>query len=268
MNPSRLELVAYQKSVVTPDTAEGLRQVELNAAGLGNIRIAYQGVQRPQAAWWASGPHPHLSMRPAGREVRLRAHITGFEGTEEARREYEVALMWGITLPCGFTPWNRYPIPGQDDDLFHFLGPWKRLHDHICAEGRGETAWASMCAAAQVDVGTWGGDRAVERFVQAQLHRLGLHCGPVDGQIGERTLQALQALGVSGSTLDETAEALAAFRTPQPNKEERRYGNILLPGDDLVVTSYGEVYTTQTNQGVAVTVDGPGKIVITVGQEV
>jgi hypothetical protein len=129
-------------------------------------------------------------------------------------------------------------------------------------------AWASVCAAAQTDVGTWHGPKNVERFIQAQLHRLGLHCGPVDGEVGERTTEALRALGVQGTVLEEAARTLARFKTPTIEPSERRFGQIVLPGDDLTVVTYGKVSTTRTRQGVSLTVDGPGKVILNIGDEV
>lgn len=262
MGTSRTNLVAYRRAVVTPDTAEALRHVELNAAKRKGPHISFKGVQRRDANWRGAGDAPHLSMTPTGRQVRLKMHLP------TNRAEDEIALLWGIAVPLGFTPWNRYPIPGDNDDLFHYLGPWQMLFDHLCGEGRGEVAWSSVCCAAQCDVGTWEGDRRVERFVQSQLHRLGLHCGPVDGVIGERTTLALQALAVTGMTLDETAEALAKYRDPKPKASERRHGHIVIDGDDVAVFSYGKVASMKTKQGVALTIDGPGRVVLDIGQEV
>lgn len=262
MEPSRIELVAFRSAVVTPDVAEALRHVEINAARIDGAKLSFKGTTRPHTEWPNCVGNPPLSLQPAGREVRLRLHL---EGTD---RQTEVESLWGIVVPLGFTPWNRYPLAGNEDDLFHFFGLWQPLYDHLCGEGRGELAWPSVCAAAQVDVGTWGGDKPVERFVQAQLHRLGLHCGPVDGIIGERTASALRAIGVKGKVLTDAAKALAKFRTPEVDTEERRVGHVILPGDDVSVVSYGKVAVTRTRQGVGLTVDGPGRVIINIGQEV
>lgn len=272
MRLTRTPLVAYRSAVVTPDTAEALRMMEDQANKLRmGIRIAFHGVPRHEAVWDApagpTGYPPHLSLWPAGREVRLRVHLTDFKGSETAQREAEVAVLWGLVIPLGFTPWLRYPVPGPGDEVFHFLGPWQTVYDHLCGEGRGELAWSSVCAAAQVDVGSWYGTKKAERFVQAQLHRLGHHCGPVDGQVGDRTMAALRALGVQGS-LDEAAVALAAFEPPQIERGDSRHGHVLVPGEDVSVVAYGGVAATRTKQGVSLTVSGPGKVIISIGQEV
>lgn len=262
MSLTRTNLVALRSSVLTPDTAEALSYVERSAALRSGVRVHYKGIKRNEASWRGAGANPHLSMRPTGREVRLKLSVPG------ATRAEEVALLWGIAVPHGFTPWNRYPVEGPEDDLFHFLGPWQMVFDYLCGEGRGELAWPSVCCAAQSDVGAWEGDRRVERFVQTQLHRLGLPCGPIDGVVGESTAACLRALGVSGKTLEETAEVLAKYKTPKVNTQDRRHGHIVVDGDDVAVFSYGKVATMRTKQGVALTIDGPGRVVLDIGQEV
>jgi hypothetical protein len=257
--------------VVTPDVAEALRHVEMAAVERGGIRISYRGVPRTDIHWDSDpGPTecpPHLSMRIAAREVYLRAELQDYDGPEELRREAEIAVLWGLVIPMRFLPWKRHPTPGTGDDVFHYFGPWQTLHDHLLSEGRGEIAWASVCAAAQTDVGTWYGTKKVERFVQAQLHRLGFPCGPVDGEIGGRTAGALQALGMEGRTLAETAEALAKIRNPKRRGDGRRLGHLVLAGEDVSVVSYGEIATAKTAHGASLTVDGPGRVIVSVGED-
>ncbi len=248
---SRVSLVAYRSASVTPDVAEALRQAERATLPRG-ARLLIKASPQPEAR--------HLSLVPAGREVRVQLTLN-----PKPETTVELALLWGILLPLGFTPKNRYPVPGPDDDVYHFLGPWQGLLDHLCGEGLGGEAWPSLSCAAQVDAGVWEGDRPIERFVQAQLHRLGLHCGPVDGIVTERVSLALRALGVSGMTLEETAAELGRYRVPPVDVTERRFGHIVVPGDDLTVVSYGKVLTTRTAQGVALTVDGPGRVILTIG---
>lgn len=248
MSLARINLVAYQSATVAPDVAEALRLAETRAAG---VRLHIKGPIRGTLP-------PHLSLIPAGREVRIKL-------TPKITDPLALGRLWGLLVPLGFTPKNRYPLPGADDDVYHFFGPWQGLFDHLCGEGRGEFAWPSVCCAAQVDVGTWEGDRTIDRFVQAQLHRLGLHCGPVDGVITDRVTGALRALAVIGKTMEETAHLLAKFRIPPVEVSERRTGHITVSGD-LSVMAYGKVATTRTQQGVALTIDGPGRVVLDIGQ--
>jgi hypothetical protein len=181
-----------------------------------------------------------------------------------ATRWEEVSTLWGLAVPLGFVPWNRYPMPGQADEAFHFIGPWQGLYDHLLGEGRGELAWPSVCCAAQVDIGRWQGDKPVERLVQAQLHRLGYHCGPVDGEIGPRTIEALRIIGLHSKSLDETASALMEYEPPEVSEAQRATGHIIVPGRQLVVSTSGKVYSTKTRQGAALTIDGPGRLIVDV----
>lgn len=261
----RISLVAYRRSAVTPDVAEALRQLEIRAASLSEkVRLAYSG---PAAGttWEMTaadpGPTvcpPELSLWPAGREVRLRMT---FANKRESPSE-ALALLWGLAVPLGFTPWLRYPVPGVGDDVFHYYGPWQTLADSLYGEGRGEWVWPSICAAAQIDVGAWEGDRVVERFVQAQLHRLGVVCGPIDGKIGPRTLNALASVGCKHMSLEAAADSLKT-REPAPvSAEKRRFGHVLLPGNTLAVTTIGKISSTQTVNGAVLTVDGPGRVIL------
>lgn len=263
---NRIALVAYRRAAITPDMAEALRLLELAAAQLGNVRLHFKA--RPQGLDWKqaqrdpgpTGYPPPASMWVAGREAHLRLQFTD---RPESRWE-EVATLWGLAVPLGFVPWNRYPMPGHGDEVFHYLGPWQGLYDHLLSQGRGEVAWPSVCCAAQVDLGRWQGDKPVERFVQAQLHRISYHCGPVDGQIGPRTLESLRAMGLQGKNLERAAEALLEYDPPEPTEAQRKFGHIIAPGHRLAVNTTGKVYSTRTRQGAALTIDGPGRIIVDV----
>lgn len=273
----RTELVAYRRTLVTPDLAEALRQLELRAAALGGVRLNVHGALPNQASWHAvktvSGPTgcpPVASMIPAGREVLLRLQLLDYQGDDPSRRQREVELLWGLAVPCGFTPWLRYPLSGAGDDVFHFLGPWQPLYDSLLGEGRGEIAWPSTCAAAQVDVGRWEGGKVIERLVQAQLHRVGVPCGPIDGEIGDRTLLALRALGLprEGQRMEEVAKYLLAME-PAPNTKtgERKHGFISVPDTRAVAVASGKVALMRTPQGYSLTIDGPGRVILDVGDQ-
>ena len=262
----RTPLVAYQRAAITPDLAEALRHLEVAAANRGGIRLHSKSAPRGfnwDAAKRGTGPTgcpPSASLLVAGREVHLRVQFTD----RTATRWEEVATLWGLAVPQGLTPWNRYPMPGEADEVFHFLGPWRGLYDHLLGEGRGELAWPSVCCAAQVDVGAWEGAKPVECFVQAQLHRLGHHCGPVDGDIGPRTIEALRTLGLHSSALEETAGTLAEFEPPEVTEQQRRTGHIIVPGRRVAINTTGRVYATSTRQGAALTIDGPGRVIMDV----
>lgn len=273
----RTDLVAYRKTLVTPDVAESIRQLELRAAALGGVRLNVHGALPNQVSWYAvkSSPGPTAcppvaSMIPAGREVLLRLHLIDYQGDEHSKRQREVELLWGLAVPCGFTPWLRYPLSGIGDDVFHFMGPWQPLYDSLLGEGRGEIAWPSVCAAAQVDAGRWEGGKVLERFVQAQLHRVGVPCGPIDGEIGDRTLMALRALGLprEGQRMDDVAKYLMALEPPTPSKTtERKHGFISVPDTRAMAVCSGKVALMRTPQGYTLTIDGPGRVILDVGDQ-
>lgn len=269
----RTDLVAFRRSLATPDLAEGVRQMELRAAAHKGIRLVVSGPTPDRFSWQGiksdAGPTecpPHMSMRNTGREVQLRVQILEPSGTVAERRQREVEVLWGLAVPCGFTPWLRYPLAGRGDDMFHFLGPWQTLYDSLLGEGRGEEAWPSLCVAAQVDVGRWEGDRQVERYVQAQLHRLGVACGAVDGIVGPRTTEALRGVGLTGVSFAEAAVKLAGMEPPRGQRAERRRGFISVDGSCVAVSS-GKVALMRNPQGYTLSIDGPGRVILDVGDD-
>lgn len=270
------QLVAYRSSKVTADTAEALRQLELTGKEQGGVRIEFGGVPHSLFSWEGVEEDPGptglpapLSMRPTGREVYLRAELIGFEGPEEVRSLAELSVLWGLAVPLGFIPFSRYPVPGPTDRVYHYLGPWATLGDFLQGDGRGDLAWPSMASAAQCSVGTWKGDRISERSVQTHLHRLGIHCGPVDGLIGEQTLSSLRALGLGGLSMHEALGALRAMKThTSPSRAgERRLGHFSMAEGHLPEAfSSGLVHTIKTRTGYSVSVDGPGRLILLFGE--
>jgi hypothetical protein len=263
--------VAYRSTVLAPTVVEAMRLLEVAAASRKQgLRVEYGGVAAVDASWTgvANCPGPlslpaHLSLRPAGREVTLR--LLNEKG------ENELALLWELAVPLGFLPWLRFPVPDAHglDTVFHHPGEWAMLVDALHAEGQGEEAWPSLCAAAQVDAGVWGGDKPTERFVQAQLHRLGVSCGPVDGVVGGRTLAALKSLGLGGRALTEVAEKLAGMAphagTGKNEKRTRQQVNVVVPPSvktEGFVT--GNLLSSRTPQGYTVNVGGNGQFTLVV----
>lgn len=260
----RLPLSSWRRGVVAQDVAETLRHVELRAS-----RMKFPGVLRVEvpssaSSTWSgvesdpgpTGYGPELSMRPAGRELRLWVEAPGLS------RQKAVELIWAAAVPCGVTPWLRYPVCGAGDDVFHVLGPWQALYDSMLGEGLGELAWPSLCAAAQADVGRWEGPMGDVVFLQAQLHRLGAPCGPVDGEVTERVLSCARALGIPPHLLPrEAGLQLSRRETPKPKRGSRGVGFISL-GSGATATASGSAYLTRTAHGYAVTYDGYGRIVV------
>ena len=270
----RLPVVSYRSGALTPDTIEALRQLELRAAEIEGVRIRFTGGVQPRSMVWSevlknTGPtnqSPARSMVPTGREVYLGLTLEDYEGSPVNQAERQLALLWGLAIPLGFTPWLRYPVSQSGaDQVFHYFGPWKMLFDHLHSEGRGEHAWESVVAAAQSDVGHWEGTKPVERFVQAQLHRLGFHCGLVDGSIGPFTTQALNALGIKGKPLSEIAEYLATVPDMTTTEEKRSRGHVVIPNRPFQVETFGAIHSVKTPHGVALTIDGPGRVLLNIG---
>jgi hypothetical protein len=259
----RESLVHARGGSITADAAEALRQLEVRCAERGNLRLLVQTVPLGGAddLKWKER-FSEWSMKHTGRWLDLDLAFDEPEVDEGAEKAHRLAVLWALAIPCGFTPMQRYPIPTEDSRTFHCLGPWQILYDHLMGEGRGEEAWPSMCAAAQCDVGTWKGDRVTERFVQAQLHRVGVNVGPIDGQLAHRSLTGLKRLGLDSMPLTDAATRLAGMGSDQPKPQDRRIGHVVVPGQNLTIVCTGQVYSTKTATGAALTIDGPGRAVL------
>lgn len=249
----RISLQRYGPLTVTPDTAKKLEKLEDSAKEFG-FRIGYEQPSREDET------PSELSLISAGRSFRVNVQFP-----EKRLREHELAALWSVVVPLKITPHNRDPVPGHKDDWFHFLGPWRVLYESMIAEGRGHLAWSSVCIAAQVDVGVWRGDRTTERFVQAQLHRIGMHCGPVDGRIGPRTSSVIRSLGVHGADLQTLAKDLIQRSTVSRKKEKRTFGHIVIPDRDFEVSAWGGIQSAEIPNGVTLSIEGPGRVVVEVG---
>jgi len=233
---------------VTEDLSSKLDTVEKLFLEQHDIKVLFEA---------CSGSEGPMSLTPAGREVCISLDI--FDD------QRELNLLWGALVPMGFIPNNRYPHPGTNDDVFHYPGEWRIVYEALCAEGRGHLAWPSMCCAAQVDVGVWEGDKPTERFVQAQVHRAGVNCGNIDGVIGPRTIRALQILGLDRLPLSEVAEILSEKKTPRRKVTERVMGHIVVPDRELSISASGHVKAVVQKEGYFLSVDGPGRVVLDIG---
>lgn len=271
---ARTQLVAYRSTVVTPDVAERLRLLEVRIQDVwkGKYRIQFSGVSTSDASWEGvrrdPGPTgisaPEVSMRPTGREVYLRAVSVGAD--DFGARAVGVEVLWSMAVPLGFVPWNRHPVPGPCDDVFHVPGSWTGLVESHWAFGEGERAWSSLCCAAQLDVGRWEGDRVPERTLQAHLHRVGHPCGPVNGVVGERTLNAMRGSPVAGLAVAQAASAAAELPDLHPAAPSpSRAGVLHVAGDDVTATGHGGVRVAKTPRGCTFEVDGSGRLVVDFG---
>jgi len=248
----RKKLVNFRGHLKTQDTVEALERllVQLDENKWKPVLI------RPSA----DIPWEAASLAPAGREVQLRVEHP------EADDQTCLEALWGHAVPMGFTPWLRYPQQGVGTAVFHYFGPWQVLFDNLLEAGRGHLAWPSLCAAAQCDIGTWKGDKADNRFLQAQLHRVGFSCGPVDGVVGPMTLRAVTAAGLKSMSSQQMLEHLSRMEPPQAPRQARQIGHLALPGRKLVIHTTGSVKATQTTQGASLAVDGAGQLIVEIGE--
>jgi hypothetical protein len=273
MTNPRIQRVQFNKTLVTPDTASALRQLEKRAERLTGTRLSINGPDPAQMNWEAirtknagpTGLPPEWSAVPTGREVYLNLEILDDKEPAQSRIERQLAMLWGIAVPLGFTPFSRYPLPGTTMGVFHFMGPWDILMDHMLGAGRGEAAWAGFCGAAQADVGAWEGGKQTERFVQSHLHRIGYNAGAIDGVLGNATLASMKAAGFSGMPLTEAAESIGKRGVP-PRRQPRKAveGTMEIPDTDFSIVSYGQVRTARTPKGAVLSISGPGRIVVDV----
>lgn len=246
----RQKLKTYKGLIVTADVAEAMHKLEVQANENGKWRVAFM----------PSGPagQDDLSLVPAGREV-----LFAFEKAGASDQE-ALNATWGCAVPLGFTPKLRYPLMEPDCQVFHFFGPWQGLYGLMLAEGRGHLAWPSVCCAAQCDVGAWRGDKEEVRFVQAQLHRLGRNCGPIDGVVGQRTAAAIESLALPRGSMAQVAEHLRRVADPLKNAAQVNRGHLLIPNAGLTVEGYGGIKAWPMPNGAGIEVTGPGRLVVDV----
>lgn len=243
---------------LTLDTIEAFRALEKAADERGWL-VEVTNIPPPIPP--SEGP---LSLHPAGRQVQF--CLRRPEGETDLQQALNAA--WGFAVPLGFTPWTRYPLVGAPGEyVFHFFGPWRVVYDRLMSEGRGHLAWPSLCCAAQVDVGVWDSVDADRRFVQAQLHRVGRNCGAIDGIIGPRTTECIDTLGLKRADFTRVAEYLQEMDDPSIKVKPRQVGHVALPGRDLSISAFGGVKVTRTSQGATLTVDGPGRVILDVGEK-
>jgi hypothetical protein len=208
--PHHNELTDYQGARLTPDTVAALVEAQrlIEAEGWVWDLFGPRGVLNPR---------DQRSLVPAGREVQLRLRKPG--ATDLAALE----ALWGFLLPLGFQSQQSYPEIRTPDLgghwVFYFPGPWAEVYRKLLEGGNNPyQAWSSICAAAQVDVGMWRGDRSAERLIQAHLHLLGVDVGLVDGVLEAATAQALETLGVDHRRPQRVENLVAAVLALKPSQ--------------------------------------------------
>jgi hypothetical protein len=223
--PHRIDLIEYKGALLTEDTIAALEEAQKQADANGWSQangwfldlVGPRGVENPRLL---------DSLVPAGREVRVWMRKEGVSAKDS------LTILWNLLLPLGFLPMQRFPEIHEPDLgtqwVFYFLGPWNDLYQRLLADDSVTyiDAWASVCAAAQIDVGMWRGDKMGERIIQTLLTFIGADLGPVDGVIGPRTLAALDSHGVPehkvhrihGGVIEEV-RALAPLAPPAETKK-------------------------------------------------
>jgi hypothetical protein len=189
----------YPSGMCPPDVAKALRQLAKGMLARGHVlrcncigRDPEQDAQfrgqggkaaHSPATWSSSSVGWHLS----GRAVDVT--LPGEYNTGHAEREAMVADLLAIGKPLGWTP-----IAGEDWHIER-RGPWSALS---AARGTREGGLAAL-----LDVGGWRGDRWEWRAVQAQLWRVGIDSGGLDGWPGTNTYAAITDAGLPSNGAPE-----------------------------------------------------------------
>ncbi len=263
------KLTSHRGTLLTTDTQEAIRKCQVQLKEWDNgYKLEVEGVRADLCNWEGvlsdPGPlslPPAISMRPTGREVY--AHLQ-HPGLDEYQRLH---ALWSVMVPNGFIPWDRYPIPSDTSHVFHHFGAWGCIGDSLNGEGRGEESWPSMCAASQIDVQKWSGTSLLEREVQTHLHRLGIPCGPVDGIISERVLSSIKAMGLGGMAMQNVRDSLSEIEIGSTKKiKGRKFGHVIIDGIETRIFASGMVSSQKIRGGHSLTVDGPGRVTLIIGE--
>lgn len=238
-----IKLVSFRGSFVHPECLEPLHKLDRKGkdAGWKSLKI--------EACGFGDHDFEPLSALHTGREIHMLV-------------DAPIASLWSVAIPLGFIPWNRYPVEDNNKHIFHYYGKWAPLIDSLHSEGRGEWAWSSFCGASLLEIGAWRGDKPVERQIQMHLHRLGIHCGPIDGVVGERTLQALKNLGLSELKPPEILEKIQDWDFDPVEKGKDEVGYLYLAGKPAQVFTSGEVRAIQSHNGYTISLEGSGRIIV------
>ena len=247
----RIGLVEFGNFKITEDTKKAVNLLIVRAKNFG---------------WIVDLCETPISteMGALGREVCFEMK---HNGDFEASTQDKVNALWGLAVPLGFTPYNRYAIDDSLSFMFHHFDCWTPMMDRILAEGRGHQMWGSLVCACSVDIGVWKGDKTLVRMIQAQLHRIGYNCGVIDGIVGSRTLKCIQANNLEGMELVEIAKILIKKHKRESNVSKKTTkGFISIPERQFQVTTYGNVQTVKSTNGVSVETKSGGRLVIDIGE--
>lgn len=229
----------------TNDTKEAIRRM-MELAGRAGLQLSI-------------GEPPSGVRHPYGRTVSMRVKGDGGDSV--------ISIGWSLAIPLGFTPFIRYPMRMDGDDIYHYFGHWRAYYDGLCSRGMGGIAWREFITASLVETGQWSGTKRTERTVQANLAKLGLYFGPIDGMVNEETLSAIEAAGLSGKEITEVSTALEGREVQQEKHRGRSTGYILFQDASVAVSGYGSVSYSKTATGYAVTASGKCRLLVDIDPE-
>jgi hypothetical protein len=151
----------------------------------------------------AFSPPPGGSLHEAGRALDL-----DLDSLKISLEDF-----WAVAKRHGFFPIITTPNP-KKSEAWHFdcRGSHNIVYDYYKAEkGANFTSpYAAMAASAILAIGVRVdrfGDNQKEAYLQSCLVRLGQELGSIDGQIGQRTRNALGAVGVQLGAVESMIEA-------------------------------------------------------------
>lgn len=248
----RIGLVEFGKFKITEDTKKIVDLLILKASNYG---------------WKVDLCDPPIKtdLYDCGREICFELkHSEGFE----TKSIDQINALWGIAIPLGLTPYNRYPLDDSLSFMFQHFGCWTPLMDRLLAEGRGNLMWSSIVCACLCDIGEWKGDKLLVRMIQSQLHRIGYNCGAIDGVLGSRTLRCIQANNLQGLELSEIVKILIEKHRREVKISKRTTkGFLSLPNRNFQVTCYGGINTVKSANGVAIESNSVGgRLIIDIGE--
>ena len=162
---------------------------------------------------------PGRSFHCTGRAVDL-AHMQA--APDSVPQNLKLDWLWERAKPLGWRPIIKTADEGKSEAWhFDFLGPWAPVLDRI---GYEQTA---ICGVLDLGLGEDVFARAEERWIQAQLHRVGQDVGDVDGYLGKMTRGGLAAVGLSldgdrAALLTALCEMPSAARSSRPRRSWSR----------------------------------------------
>jgi hypothetical protein len=240
----RTSLISLRGIRVVPELAEAIQRLEGSLVKIGDVRLKVSSSNA-------------TDMGKAGREVLLEL-ISSKYSDKECH-----LILWGCAIPCGFTPLDRYPnLNTETKNVFHYIGQWQPFLSSLLSYGLGEFAWENTCLASLLDVGLARPSNIKVCYIQAQLARLGLYVGNIDGVYSEMVNKGLSTLGMVGKEENEIISLLNDEKAKPPKKNEPLSGFITLPEIPFRASSYGEVSTVQKKNGVELVIEGTGRVVL------